>query len=66
MNLSFEQAIIEVWRQALLESAKAVELGKQHFPSKQPEFRAILVLLQSCSKNLWQPATRAVAPVPIP
>jgi hypothetical protein len=27
MKLPFEQALIEVWRQALVENAKAVELG---------------------------------------
>jgi hypothetical protein len=28
MTLSFEQILIEVWRQALVENAEAVELGK--------------------------------------
>ena len=32
MNLSFEQALIEVWRQALVENAKAVELGAERYP----------------------------------
>jgi hypothetical protein len=29
MSLSFEQTLIEVWRQALVENAKVVELGKE-------------------------------------
>lgn len=29
MNDSFEQTLIEVWRQALVEDAKVVELGKE-------------------------------------
>jgi hypothetical protein len=28
MNSSFEQTLVEVWRQALVENAKVVELGK--------------------------------------
>jgi hypothetical protein len=32
MTLSFEQALIEVWRQALVENAKTVELGTERVP----------------------------------
>lgn len=32
MALSFEQALIEVWRQTLVEDAKTVELGGDRFP----------------------------------
>jgi hypothetical protein len=32
MNPSFEQALIEVWRQALVENAKFVELGNARYP----------------------------------
>jgi len=32
MTLSFEQALIEVWRQALVENAKTVKLGTDSFP----------------------------------
>ena len=32
MNLSFEQALVEVWRQSLVEDAKSVQLGTEHFP----------------------------------
>jgi hypothetical protein len=34
MELSFEQAFIEVWRQALVENAKVVELGADRFHVK--------------------------------
>jgi hypothetical protein len=32
MQLSLEQALIEVWRQALVENAKTVVLGSETFP----------------------------------
>jgi hypothetical protein len=32
MKLSFEQALTEVWRQALVENAKVVELGTERYP----------------------------------
>jgi hypothetical protein len=32
MELSFEQALREVWRQALVENAKVVQLGKERYP----------------------------------
>jgi len=35
MALSFEQVLIEVWRQALFENAKAVELGSERFPVRR-------------------------------
>ena len=35
MNFSVEQALIEVWRQALVENAKTVELGGIHFPVRR-------------------------------
>ena len=31
MNSSFEETLIEVWRQVLVENAKAVELGGKHY-----------------------------------
>jgi hypothetical protein len=31
-NLSFEETLIEVWRQALVENAKAVKLGGESYP----------------------------------
>ena len=34
MTLSFEQILIEVWRQTLVENAKVVELGANRFPVK--------------------------------
>lgn len=32
MKLSFEQTLIEVWRQTLVENAKTVELGSECYP----------------------------------
>jgi hypothetical protein len=32
---SFEQTLIEVWRQALVENAKVVELGKERYPVRR-------------------------------
>ena len=34
MKLSFDQALIEVWRQALVENAKVVDVGTDRFPVK--------------------------------
>ena len=31
MRLSFEQVLVEVWRQALVESVKIVELGSERY-----------------------------------
>ena len=31
MKLSFEQTLIEVWRQTLVENAKSVQLGTERF-----------------------------------
>jgi hypothetical protein len=31
MTLSFEQALVEVWRQTLVENAKTVELGSERY-----------------------------------
>jgi len=35
MELSFEQTLIEVWRQALVENAKVVKLGADSFPVRR-------------------------------
>lgn len=32
MNPSFEQTLIEVWRQTLVENAEVVELGTERYP----------------------------------
>jgi hypothetical protein len=32
MKLSLEEALIEVWRQALVENAKAVKVGEESYP----------------------------------
>lgn len=41
MKLSFEEALIEVWRQSLMENAKAVRLGSGHFPVRQTAKRKL-------------------------
>jgi hypothetical protein len=35
MKLSFEQTLIEVWRQALVENVRTVELGTERFPVRR-------------------------------
>ncbi len=35
MDSSFEQALIDVWRQTLVENAKTVELGSEHYPVRR-------------------------------
>ncbi len=34
MTISFEQALIEVWRQVLVENADVVELGADRYPAR--------------------------------
>lgn len=41
MNLSFEQVLIEVWRQALVENAKVVELGSKRYPVRSTPKRGL-------------------------
>lgn len=41
MEISFEQALIEVWRQALVENAKAVELGSERYPVRSTPKRGL-------------------------
>ena len=41
MRLSFEQALIEVWRQALAENARTVVLGAQRFPVRRTPKRGL-------------------------
>ena len=41
MGSSFEQALIEVWRQALVEYAKTVELGLERFPVRRTPKRRL-------------------------
>jgi hypothetical protein len=41
MKLSFEQALIEVWRQALVENAKTVKLGMDTFPVRRTPKRGL-------------------------
>jgi hypothetical protein len=35
MKPSFEETLIEVWRQALVENAKTVELGNERYPVRR-------------------------------
>jgi hypothetical protein len=41
MGLSFEQTLIEVWRQTLVENAKAVELGSELYPVRSTPKRRL-------------------------
>ena len=41
MNLSFEQTLIEVWRQAIAENAKTVELGSERYPVRSTPKRGL-------------------------
>src|SRR5438445_4900286 len=41
MNPSFEQTLVEVWRQALVESANFVELGKAPYPVRKTPKRGL-------------------------
>lgn len=41
MALSFDQMLIEVWRQALVESAKTVELGSERYPVRHTPKRGL-------------------------
>jgi hypothetical protein len=41
MEFPFEQALIEVWRQVLVENAKAVELGGERFPVRKTPRRGL-------------------------
>ena len=41
MNSSFEQTLVEVWRQALVENAKVVELGKERYPVRRTPKRGL-------------------------
>jgi hypothetical protein len=41
MKLSFEQTLIEVWRQALVEEVKAVELGKECYAVRRTPRRRL-------------------------
>ncbi len=41
MTLSFEQTLIEVWRQTLVENAKVVDLGADRFPVKDTPKRRL-------------------------
>jgi hypothetical protein len=41
VELSFEQILIDVWRQTLVENAKSVELGSGHYPVRSTPKRGL-------------------------
>jgi hypothetical protein len=41
MKPSFEQTLVEVWRQTLVENAKTVELGTERFPVRTTPKRGL-------------------------
>ena len=41
MGLSYEQALIGVWRQTLVENAKTVELGSERYPVRRTPKRGL-------------------------
>lgn len=41
MNLSFEETLIEVWRQSLVENATVVELGGSRYPVRRTPKRGL-------------------------
>jgi hypothetical protein len=41
VKLSFEETLIEVWRQALVENAKAVTLGQESYPVRRTPKRGL-------------------------
>ena len=41
MNPSFEQALVEVWRQALVENAKAVKVGGESYSVRRTPKRGL-------------------------
>jgi hypothetical protein len=41
MKLSFEQVLIEVWRQVLIENVKVVELGMERYPVRRTPKRGL-------------------------
>jgi hypothetical protein len=41
MNSSFEETLVEVWRQTLVEDAKSVELGANRYPVRRTPKRGL-------------------------
>ena len=41
MNPSFEQTLVEVWRQTLVKNAKVVELGTERYPVRRTPKRGL-------------------------
>jgi hypothetical protein len=41
MNLSFEQTLVEVWRQTMVENANIVVIGTEHYPVRRTPKRGL-------------------------
>lgn len=41
MDSSFEQTLVEVWRQALVENAKVVKVGGESYPVRRTPKRGL-------------------------
>ena len=41
MAIAFEQALIDVWRQVLVENATSAEIGARHYPVRQTAKRRL-------------------------
>jgi hypothetical protein len=41
VSLSFEQTLVEVWRQSLVENVKTVELGTERYPVRRTAKRGL-------------------------
>jgi hypothetical protein len=58
MNSSFEQTLIEVWRQVLVENANVVELGTDRYPVRQTpkhHLREVDFVFDGRTRNLEAP-----------
>ena len=51
MQFSSEQALIEVWRQVLVENADVVELGAEHYPIRMTPKRRLRQVDFVCHGN---------------
>jgi hypothetical protein len=54
MKSSFEETLVAVWRQALVEKSEAVKLGTEHFPVTKARRNAFAKLRStSMETRLW-------------
>ncbi len=67
MNLSFEQTLIEVWRQALVENAKAVKIGGESYGVRRTPKRGLRQVpspglgIRLNTLMLWEPNSPYIA-----